>query len=216
VPAELDYQMWLGPAPWQPYTTQRCHYSFRFILDYSGGQVTNWGAHHLDIVQWALGMDNSGPVIIRGQGDFPEDGLFNTAENVDIEYIYADGTPVRCRTGSGSGSILFTGSEGRIFVSREKFYTSPGSIARKAIKPGQVHLYKSRDHRRDFLECVRSRKTPIASAETGHRSATVCHLGNLAMRLGQVLQWDPEKEKFVKNDQANRMLSRPMRQPWRI
>ncbi len=123
VPPELDYNMWLGPAPWAPYHHQRCHYQFRFILDYSGGQVTNWGAHHLDIAQWGLGMDDSGPVSVAGDGEFPTTGLFTTATRVRFECEYAGGTKLICKTG-GSGT-LFEGTEGSVYVNRGTIRTKP-------------------------------------------------------------------------------------------
>lgn len=214
VPEELDYDRWLGPAPWAPYTSQRCHYTFRFIRDYSGGQITNWGAHHFDIVQWALGMDDSGPVEIEGKGIFPESGLFNTALQMDIRYRYANGEEIHCVTGTGSGDICFEGTEGVLWVSRERLRTQPESIARSVIGPNEVHLYKSVEHHENFLDCVRSRKQPITNAEIGHRSSTVCHLGNIAMLTGDRLTWDPQKEVFVNNDQANRLCNRSLRTTW--
>ena len=216
VPPELNYDFWLGPAPWAPYTEQRCHYSFRFILDYSGGQMTNWGAHHLDIAQWGHGSDLSGPVRIEGRGEFPDSGLFNTAVTVDLVYTYADGVTLLCKNGSGSGGVTFTGDEGRIYVSRGGLTAQPESLLKTAIKPDGIRLYYSQDHRENFLECVRNRKAPIASAEIGHRSAALCHLGNIAMLLGKPLQWDPDKEEFVGNDSANRMRFRSMREPWNV
>lgn len=216
IPEELDYDMWLGPAPWASYTSQRCHYTFRFISDYSGGQLTNWGSHQIDIAQWGLGMDLSGPMRIEGSGRFPESGLFDTALSYDLTFTYADGVRLVCRTGGGSSSITFQGEEGEIYVSREQLTSRPQSIIKSPIKPGEIRLYYSRDHRENFLECVRSRKTPAASVEIGHRTATICHLGNIALRLGRPLRWDPDKEEFIGDDQANRMRYRVMRAPWKL
>lgn len=215
IPEELDYNLWLGQAPWSPYTQQRCHYSFRFITDYSGGQMTNWGAHHLDIVQWALGMDDSGPVRIEGRGEIPKNGLFDTADNVLIQYTYANGVQVRCETSAvGSGRIRFEGSDGWLEVSREYIKVSDPVTLRDSLKPYDIRLYSSRDHGRNFLDCVKSRREPIAGVEIGHRSATVCHLGNIAMKVARPLQWDPEIEQFVEDDAANRLLDRTARSPW--
>ncbi len=216
VPEELDYDFWLGPAPWAPYTRQRCHYTFRFISDYSGGQMTNWGSHHFDIAQWGHGTDMTGPIRIEGRGLFPSSGLFDTAEQPEVTYTYADGVTLRCRTGSGSGGVTFYGQEGRLFVGRGRVSAHPKSILKTPIKPGEIRLYYSDDHKGNFLDCVRSRKTPVASAEIGHRSASICHLGNIAMLLGRPLQWDPLKEEFIHNDQANRMRFRVMRDPWKL
>lgn len=215
LPKELDYDFWLGPAPWAPYTQQRCHYTFRFIFDYSGGQLTNWGSHHIDIAQWGHGTDLTGPVRIEGSGKFPESGLFDTATKVYITYTYADGVTLVCRTGSGSGGVVFKGREGQIAVNRGRITARPESILKSTMKPEEIQLYYSDNHRGNFLDCVRSRKTPAAPVEIGHRSATICHLGNIAMLLGRPLQWDPEKEEFINDDQANRMRFRSVRDPWK-
>ena len=211
VPEGFDYDFWLGPAPWQPYHEQRCHYQFRFILDYSGGQVTNWGAHYLDIAQWALGMDDSGPVEITGHGEFPTSGLFTTATKVDFRCTYADGVELTCMTG-GQG-VRFEGTDGWVFVNREIIEAGPASLVQERIGPDEIHLYESRDHKQNFLDCIRLRKKPIADVEIGHRSATLCHLGNIAMLRGSTLRWNPDREEFKGDDAANRMRSRPMRLP---
>jgi len=226
VPEGFDYDFWLGPAPWAPYTTQRCHYQFRFNLDYGGGQVTNWGAHHLDIAQWGLGMDNSGPVEIEGSGEFPTTGLFTTATKVYFEATYANGVKLICKTGDPvldskgvdtfDGIDKFEGTDGWVLVTRKSFETQPESLMQEIIGPDEIHLYKSKDHKQNFLDCVKSRQSPVTPAEVGHRSATVCHLGNIAMLLSRKLRWDPDKERFIGDDEANRMLSRPMRSPWHL
>jgi len=212
VPPELDYEAWLGPAPWAEYHPQRCHYQFRFITDYSGGQVTNFGAHHLDIVQWALGMDRSGPQRVWGRGEFPASGLFTTATRVEARLGYAGDTQVEVRTG-GSG-LTFHGREGSLSVERGKLRTEPEALAQAVMGPDAYRPYVSDDHHGNWLECTRAREAPVCPAETGHRSATCCHLVNLAMRLGRELTWDPEAEAFIGDAEANAMRSRPWREPW--
>jgi predicted dehydrogenase len=214
VPEGFDYDMWLGPAPWEPYTEQRCHYQFRFILDYSGGQMTNWGAHYLDIAQWGNGADDTGPVEIEGKGDFPESGLFTTAKKVDITYTYANGVKLLLTT--GGGNTRFEGSDGWVFVTRGKIDAEPKSLLKEKIGADEIKLYNSRDHKQNFLDCIKSRKDPIASAEIGHRSSTVCHLGNIAMLLGRKVKWDPKKERFINDSAADSMIGRSMRSPWRL
>ncbi len=214
VPEGFDYDLWLGHAPWAPYHHQRCHYQFKFIFDYGGGQLTNWGAHHIDIAQWGLGTDDTGPVKITGEGVFPETGLFTTAKKVKFEAKYANGVKLVCRT--GGSNTRFVGSDGWIDVSREGMICRPESLKQETIKPDEIHLYKSRDHIQNFLDCVKSRKEPIAPAEVGHRTATICHLGNIAMLLKRKLKWDPAKENFVGDEVANRMLQRSRRAPWRL
>jgi predicted dehydrogenase len=213
VPEGFDYDMWLGPALWAPYHTQRCHYQFRFILEYSGGQMTNWGAHHLDIAQWGNQSDDTGPVEIRGKGEFPKTGLFTTALNAEVEYTYANGVKMFLKRGGGT---RFEGTEGWIYVNRGKLEAEPESLLTSVIGPDEIHLYQSNDHKQNFLDCIKSRKDPICNAETGHRSSTVCHLGNISMLLDRPLKWDPEKEQFIGDDEANRMLWRPRRAPWRL
>lgn len=214
VPEGFDYDLWLGPALWAPYHRQRCHYEFRFMLDYSGGQPTNWGAHHLDIAQWGLGMDSSGPVEIVGNGEFPTTGLFTTATKVYFEATYADGVKLICQT--GGSNTRFEGADGWVDISRGDLKTQPDSLKKEIIGPDEIHLYQSRDHKQNFLDCIKSRKDPIAGAETGHRSATLCHLGNIAMLLGRKLKWDPVRERFLGDSAANSMLARSMRAPWRL
>jgi len=214
VPEGFDYDMWLGPAPWEPYTEQRCHYQFRFVLDYSGGQMTNWGAHYLDIAQWGNDADDTGPVEIEGKGDFPESGLFTTAKKVDITYTYANGVKLLLTT--GGGNTRFEGGDGWVFVTRGKIDAEPKSLLKEKTGPDEIHLYNSRDHKQNFLDCIKSRKDPIASAEIGHRSSTVCHLGNIAMLLGRKLKWDPKRERFINDSAADSMIGRSMRAPWKL
>ncbi|NLF18638.1 MAG: Gfo/Idh/MocA family oxidoreductase [Lentisphaerae bacterium] len=212
VPPELDYDAWLGPAPWAEYHEQRCHYQFRFILDYSGGQVTNFGAHHLDIVQWALGMDDSGPCRAWGRGQFPSSGLFTTATEIEARLTYANGVEVEVRT--GSSGVTFRGTAGTLSVQRGRIVTDPPELAEAAPGAGAIGLYRSDDHHGNWLDCIRERRQPVCPVEVGHRSATCCHLANLAMRLGRELTWDPQGEVFVGDDEANAMLERPGREPW--
>jgi predicted dehydrogenase len=211
-PPELDYDLWIGPAPWEPYTPLRCHYTFRFILDYSGGQMTNWGAHYIDVAQWGLGADDSGPVEIEGVAEWPTEGLFNTALKVEFTCTYANGVKLIGTT--GPGCTRFEGTEGWINDGKQ---AEPKSLLTSAIGPNEIHLYETRkSHMGNFLECVRTRQDPSAPVEAGHRSATVCHLGNIALRLGRKLKWDPAAEQVVGDAEANRMLSRPMRAPWTL
>ena len=214
VPEGFDYDFWLGPAPWAEYHPLRCHYTFRFILDYSGGQVTNFGAHHLDIAQWSLDMDDSGPVEVSGNGEFPESGLFTTATKVYFECTYANGVRLVCKT--HGPSIQIEGSEGSVRAGRKSVSSEPASLLEEDFGTFETQLYRSRDHKKNFLECVKSRKQPICPAEVGHRSATVCHLGNIAMRLGRTVKWDPQAEVFQGDDEANALIGRPARDPWTL
>ena len=218
IPDGFDYDMWLGPAPWQPYHKDRCFYTFRFILDYSGGQVTNFGAHSNDIAQWGNGTEYTGPVEFEDMGgEFPKDGLFSTATRVAFRAKYANGVELICKTQIPKQyAARFEGTEGWVEAGWATYKTYPKSLQRSIIGPNEIHLYESRDHYRNFIDCVKTRKEPIAPVEIGHRSASICHLGNIAMMLKRKLQWDPDREQFINDDQANRMLSRPMRSPWHL
>jgi len=224
VPPELDYEMWLGPAPWAAYHRDRCHYNFRFVSDYSGGDVTNWGAHHLDIAQWAIGADDSGPVEVIGIGKRNATGLHDTFYDVRVDLTYAGGVRVELRSGGKemkTGGVWLMGSEGWIHVSREQIRAKPESLLTSRIGPDEIHLASpssATTHMGIWLDCVRNRnaKGLNVPVEVGHRSATVCHLANIAMELGRKLKWDPVGEQFIDDDEANRLTRRPMREPWQI
>ncbi len=217
IPNGFDYDMWLGPAPKAPYTPGRIHWNFRWIRDYSGGQLTDWGAHLLDTAQWGNDTEHTGPVDIDGKGVFPKDGLYNTATEYHIEYKYANG--VTLIVSSGACDIRFEGTEGWVGNHgwRGKLQAASDKILNSVIRPDETHLYTcpAGEHR-NFLDCVHARKDPYFPAETGHRCCTVMHLGNISMLLGRKLKWDPDKETFPDDAEANRMLSRPMTSPWKL
>jgi len=218
VPEWLDYEMWLGPAPWAPYHKDRCLYTFRFNQDYSGGQTTNLGAHGIDIVQWANGTDETGPIEIEDLGgEFPSDGLFTTATKVHFCARYANGLELICRT-QEKELYRYEGSEGWIQIPTysNDWTCYPESLKTTVIGPDEIRLYKSNDHHRNFIDCIKSRRPTAAPAEIGHRSTSICQLGNIAMRLGRKLHWDPGTERFTDSEQANGMLARPMRSPWHL
>ncbi len=217
VPDGFDYDMWLGPAPYAPYTKDRIHWNFRWIFDYSGGMLTDWGAHLLDGAQWGNDTEHTGPVEVEGKGEFWRDGLYNTAKNFRIEYKYASG--VRLIVTSGTPSLRFEGSEGWIGNRgwRAKLQAEPKSILDSVIGPNEIHLYTCKGgEQRNFLDCVKSRKDCYFPPEIGQRCFTIAHIGNISMQLGRKLKWDPDKERFTNDEQANRMLSRSMRSPWRL
>jgi len=208
--AGLNWDMWLGPAPLRAYNSilspRGVHKHFpawRDYREYSGGGMTDWGAHHFDIAQWGLGMDSSGPVQIVP----PEDPKASTG----VRFIYANGVQVvhgKC------GGVLFVGTDGEVFVNRGKFWTNPAGLDKEPIPENGVQLYKSTDHYQDFLDCVKTRKAPICDVEIGCRSVTVCHLGNLAYWYRRTLYWDPVKERFEGDAEANTWLDRVRRAPW--
>ncbi len=212
-PPNLDWEMWLGPSPWAEYRPARCHWTFRWFFDSSGGMLTDWGAHHNDIAQWGMGVDHSGPRTIEGAARFDPDSMYETPVQFEVRYLYESGVELTC-TSEGRNGVTFHGSEGSIFVSRGAIEADPPEILDTPPGSGEVQLYQSPNHHRDFAACVRSRRRPICDVEIGHRSVTVCHLGNLAIRLGRKLDWDPEAERFRGDEQANRLIHKPNRQPW--
>ena len=219
VPEGFDYDLWLGPAPKVPYTPTRCHWNFRWILDYSGGQLTDWAGHHIDIAQWGMNTELSAPVEIEGEGLYPkaEDGLFDTPEAYRFECKYKEGfTMIVADNHQNKQGVLFEGSEGWIHVNRGGIETSPKSLLSTIIKPHEIHLYKSDNHRQNLLDCIRTRTQTVASAEVAHRSIMVAHLGGIAMKLGRKVYWDNKKEKFINDSEADRYLSRAMRSPWHL
>ena len=232
VPEGFDYDFWLGPAPKVPYHKDRCFYRFRFNLDYSGGQTTNFGTHSIDLAQWAMGTDHSGPIELEDAGGQwpPPGGLYNTPTRVSFCARYANGVELLCQTREKDGfGVRFIGTDGWVQYGYTGVETGPASLKDSPIKADEIHLPESNparkkeqgkyhvpDHVRNFLSCVRARQDPLASAEVGHRSTSVCHLGNIVMRLKRKLRWDPVKEEFPGDDEANRMLDRPMRAPWSL
>jgi predicted dehydrogenase len=217
-PPELDYDLWLGPAPSRPYNENRVHYLFRFFWDYAGGQMTNWGAHHLDITQWALGMDDSGPISAEGAAVFNAEKLYETPETFDVTFKYANGTVVDCSSGTSKypGGITFEAEKGSIHVNRGKLSSTPEEILTQPLTEADVKLYASNDHHQNWLDCIKTRKDPICTAEIGHRSATICHLGNIAIRTGKKLAWDPHKEQIVGDPDLAKWLHRDYRSPWKL
>jgi predicted dehydrogenase len=225
VPENLNYEMWLGPAPWVPYTEERVHPQNSItarpgwlrISDYGAGMITGWGSHHLDIAHWGMGTEYTGPVEIIGEAEFPKDGLWDVHGDFRIEYTYANGVKlIAADEKKIKGGVRFEGDKGWVWVTRGAIDAEPKSLLQETIGPGETKLIVSNNHKGNFYECVKSRAPTIAPVEVGHRSCSACLLGDIAMRTGRKLQWDPAKELFVNDDAANRMLSRPMRAPWRL
>jgi predicted dehydrogenase len=207
-PSWLNWNMWLGPAPWRPYTSAIAPGGWMAYRDYSGGEMTNWGAHMFDIAQWGLGSETSGPVEI-----IPPDGK----DFKVLTYRYANGTIMtRDSISRPDPGVRFTGTNGFVEVSREHLIASPESLLRQTIGPEEIHLYESINHQDNFLDCAKSRHRPASDAEVGCRSITVCHLGNIAYWLDRPLKWDPKKERFIGDDLADKMTGRAMRWPWRL
>ena len=210
IPLELNYDRWLGPAPWEPYNFERIKGDYgggwRRFWDYGSRKNGDWGAHHYDIIQWALGRDESGPVEFVPKGYKGEEYQY---------YVYGDGTKI-IRGYEGKGhQIRFIGDEGEVRVSRgDKLDTDPVSLKNVVLKPSDTRLYESSDHRADWLNAIRSRKQPICHVGIGHRTATICHLSGISERLNRPLRWDPHKEAIVGDAEAAKWISRPRRAPY--
>ncbi len=208
----LDWNLWLGPAPWREYNAElsprgvHTHFpNWRSYREYGGGMITDWGAHHFDIAQWALGMDESGPVeIIPPSEPNAQSG---------VQFRYANGVPMVHKEGNG---ITFIGSEGRIYVNRGKFESTPEALVEIPLESHKIQLYESNDHIGNWLECIVSRKRPICDVEVGARTVSVCHLANLAYWNRQRLEWDPKEESFVNGNGDNAWRDRTYRDPWSL
>jgi len=221
-PETLDWNRWLGPAPWVPYTPPRCHGSFRWFFDYSGGTMTDWGAHHNDIAQWGLGTSQTGPIHVDGRGQFPSDGLFETATGFDVVYTYANGIKLHCSSHKPGGT-KFIGTKGWVHVNRGWVRAEPASLLKAEFGADDEHLEASLKHpdnwvahKMNWVDCIETRRRPIADVEIGHRTITMSHLGVISMRLGRPFRWDPDREQIIGDDEANRWVSKPMRPPWHL
>jgi predicted dehydrogenase len=220
VPQGFDYDMWLGPAPYAPYTPWRVKVPGRlpcwyFISDYSkAGWVAGYGVHDVDIAHWGMGTEHTGPVEVEGEGIYPADGLWDTVLTYRLEFRYANGVTITMTdTGQNPHGVRFTGTEGSVFT-RGRLRTQPEWLADVTIKPSDVRLYESRFHEQNFIDCVKSRRPTLTPAEAAHRSTSAALIGGLALQLGRKLRWDPQAERFENDEEANRMLSYAMREPW--
>jgi predicted dehydrogenase len=209
----------LGPAPKVPFRGV-LHWHWRWIMDYSGGQMTDWAGHHIDIAHWGLGLDNSGPVSIEGKGRPNNDGIYNVPVEYDFTCVYENGLVMRVANASklehGMGT-LWKGENGWIHVDRRGLKASDENILQEKIGSNEISLYKSTDHWRNFIDCVKSKRETITPAEVAHRSISVGLLGEIAMITGIKLHWDPQNEKFTDNNAyAIRLLKKPYRKPWEL
>jgi len=215
-PPELDYDFWVGPAPYAPYCPARVHMNWRWNMDFGGGQLMDWIGHHLDIAHWGMAWDYTGPVEIEGRGEFPESGIYNSAKRYYLTAKYADGTALVIAGGYPEirGGTKWIGEYGWVWVDRGVFETYPPNLIHEVIGPNETKLYKSRDHYQNFLDCVKSRALTITPCEVAHRSASVGHLGVIAIELARKIRWDPATESIIDDPEAERLLSRAYRKPW--
>jgi len=217
-PPELDYDFWVGPAPYSDYCTARVHRNWRWVLDFGGGQLMDWVGHHVDIAHWGLGFDLTGPVEIEGWGEFPRRGIWDSPTRYRLRARYGDGTPMVIAGGFEEirSGTRWIGEHGWVWVDRGSQETNPPGLWQERIGPEETRLYRSRDHYQNFLDCVKSRRQTITPAEVAHRSASVGHLGVVAMEVGRKIRWDPETETIQDDPAAERLLSRAYRKPWRL
>jgi len=239
VPKNLNYDMWLGSTPYVYYTEKRVHpqndYSRPGWLrceQFGAGMITGWGAHQLDIAHWGMGTEYTGPIEIEGSAEFPKKGLWNVHGNFQVQAKYANGATMFVSSDLPVG-VRFEGSEGWIFVTRGDYAVTASDPLTKAnnqkaltpsdpkiltsqISPDEIHLYESKDHHGNWLECIKTRKPTVAPVEVGHRSCSACLLSHIAMKLPRKLYWDPIKERFKNDDEANSYLSRSQRWPYQI
>lgn len=222
-PKHLNWDRWLGQAPLVPYIKERSHWTFRWWYEYSGGKLTDWGAHHVDIAQWAIGMQDRGPTSVGGTVEFQQElrngyatqnNKYNTAVKFDIRCMFPN--DVEMNIHSRNNGILFEGTEGRLFVNRGKLTGKPVDELKSKPLDEDFVLYlckgkPSGNHMANFMECVDSRDEPISDVFTHHRTLTTCHLANIALRLGRDLKWDDKKEEFIDDPQANSFLKREQR-----
>jgi predicted dehydrogenase len=212
IPPDFDYDRWLGSTPWRPYHARRVLGDYgggwRCFHEYGARKNGDWGAHHFDIIQWALGMDESGPV------EFIPRGFQGSPHQC---HVYANGIRVERFEDGLRGMIEFQGTEGTIWVSRgNEFETEPASLKERRIRSDDLRLYASDNHHSDFFDCVRTRQRPIADVEIGHRTATICHLSVIAEQLGRAIRWDPAAEEVVADPMASSLLDRPRRAPYAL
>ncbi len=228
-PAHLDWNTWLGQAPLVDYIPQRCHGSFRWWYEYSGGKMTDWGAHHVDIAHWVLDAGDTGPVRIAGEAKHPvelehgmptRDDMFNTATEFMVTCTFADGAELIIRHDTDNG-VLIEGEKGRIFVNRGRLTGTPvDELKERPLPEGLLQkVYKGKQpgyHMRNFVECMRDRSDPISDVYSHHRALTTCHLANIAIRLGRPLKWDPKAEQIVGDDEASGWLKREARRGFEV
>lgn len=213
-PAILDYDRWLGPAQVAPYCPARVHKNWRWIMAYGGGRIMDWCGHHVDIAHWGLGLDRTGPISAEGTGLIPDPhSLWDAPTEYDVDCVYRDGMVMNVSS-KHPGGLKWIGEDGWLFVTRGETTASNPALLDHVIGDNEIHLYNSRNHISNFLECIRSREETITPAEVAHRSASVGHLCNIAIYTGRKINWDPEHEWIHEDPEATKMLSPTYRAPW--
>ncbi len=215
VPPDLDYEMWIGPAPVKPYTADRCKPPGTYwIYDYSIGYLGGWGAHPLDIMVWGSDADLAGPMTVEGTGVIPDKGLYDCVFHWDMKLHMADGVEMTFKP--GGDSTKFIGPEGWVEVRRSGIDAEPKSLLKSKLGSGDVHLIESRNHCRNFIDAVKARRDGVSTLADAVRSDIISHLCDIAVRLNRKVRWDPTKEEILGDAEASKLLHRPMRQPWTL
>ena len=225
-PPEIDYEMWVGPARWIPYNKKRTHGSFRWLIDFGGGQIRDRGAHVMSIANWIMDCDHTGPVSVSATGDPPHDGMYDSAVTMEVTYEFKnpDWTLVWAQPGTPSAELearygaVYWGDQGHITVTLGDGAGTATDQKVRDYRPGQdsVKVFRSPGHSENFEDCIRTREKPIMHMEAAHRVASLCILGNLSFQMRRKLEWDPVNERVKNDEEANRMLSRPGRGPWHL
>jgi predicted dehydrogenase len=216
VPKDFDWEMWLGPAPFSPYSPGKTHFNFRWCSDYSVGSIADWGAHLIDNAQWCNGTEKWGPVEVEGIGSMPAEGYYDTFNRYTLKYRYENGLEMDVH--GESIEIYIEGTNGWLLVEGwdNPLQASDSELLKLDLSQDKIQLYTAKTEQANFIECVKSRKEPYHPAEDMHRTATIAHMGVIAMKLQRKLQWDPEREEFVNDPEANSLRSREEREPWKL
>ena len=217
VPPELDWDLWLGPAPWADYHPARCHFTYRYFMDYGGGALADNGVHMFGVVSWAMGADHTGPVSIEAAGRQAPNNLYDVPVELRVRFEFADPpfTMLWEQPGSGSLNLEFVGSQATLSGFWD-FRVSQGQADLGPTRADEIHLERSDSHSGNWLECIATRRRPVMDVEIGHRVTCWSHLGNIAYLVGRKLHWDPAAERFVGDEEANRLLGTAYREPWRL
>ena len=218
-PEEMDYNMWVGPSPYAPYSKDRTHWNWRWQLDYGGGQMMDWIGHHGDIAQWGLGTQLTGPVEVEPvSAEWPKEGIWDAPTRYKFVCTYKSGVKMTVSNSGGGirSGAKWIGDKGWIWVDRSGIDADPKSLLKEIIRPDEIQLIESRNHWRNFIDCVKSRRVTITPAEVAHRSASIGHLGMIALTTGRTIKWNPDTEQILGDENASRLLGRAKREPWNI